>query len=327
MKQARNNVLEEQKPHHANIMCYTEIILEGNMHTENYVMQSLELHLFFGRIMKEHSLFLQANFTPVSIRFSKQAEMYQREFENLLWQAIQISNGLISRDVLDSGELVTEFTALAEKQTQHFTGIAIRQELTQRELCLTCECCQINCGTEKNCQVQRINRHALKLLDGLIGLKECILEHVLHCDMFTMNYPLLLEHIIREAKLYREYIQILEQEGSLSCQSMKEVECFWNRIMMEHAMFIRGLLDPAETELFDTADGFVKEYAGLLKCCQNAHNQTLTSDSLEKTIRLRDFKAAGTEGITQCKIRSVILPLLADHVLREANHFIRLLKY
>lgn len=34
----------------------------------------------------------------------------------------------------------------------------------------------------------------------------------------------------------------------------------------------------------------------------------------------------GAEGILQCKIRSVILPLLADHVLREANHYIRLLR-
>ncbi|MGM9599915.1 MAG: DUF2935 domain-containing protein [Faecousia sp.] len=41
---------------------------------------------------------------------------------------------------------------------------------------------------------------------------------------------------------------------------------------------------------------------------------------------LRDFKAAGAKGIQECKIRSVILPLLADHVLREANHYIRLLK-
>ena len=33
----------------------------------------------------------------------------------------------------------------------------------------------------------------------------------------------------------------------------------------------------------------------------------------------------GAKGISGCKIRSVILPLLADHVLREANHYIRLL--
>ena len=34
------------------------------MNSHPYVTRSLELHLFFGRIMKEHALFLKAGFTP-----------------------------------------------------------------------------------------------------------------------------------------------------------------------------------------------------------------------------------------------------------------------
>lgn len=44
------------------------------------------------------------------------------------------------------------------------------------------------------------------------------------------------------------------------------------------------------------------------------------------TQKFRDFKQAGAEGIETCKIKSIILPLLADHVLREANHYLRLLE-
>ncbi len=54
--------------------------------------------------------------------------------------------------------------------------------------------------------------------------------------------------------------------------------------------------------------------------------ETYITTSLETTKRYRDFKEAGTEGITGCEIRSIILPLLADHVLREANHYLRLLR-
>ena len=95
---------------------------------------------------------------------------------------------------------------------------------------------------------------------------------------------------------------------------------------MEHAMFIRGLLDPCETELYNAADGFEKEYSALLEQCRKAQNRTMTADSLEETVKLREFKTTATKGIEPCKIRSIILPLLADHVLREANHYIRLLK-
>ena len=48
-------------------------------------------------------------------------------------------------------------------------------------------------------------------------------------------------------------------------------------------------------------------------------------NTLELTEKFRDFKQTGVQGIEACKIRSLILPLLADHVLREANHYIRIL--
>lgn len=297
------------------------------MNTNNYVVKSLELHLFFARIMKEHSLFLRAGFTPVNADFASKAEYYKREFENLLGQAVALGNGVISRQVLNSGEIVTDFTEMAEMQTESFTGIRINKEITARELQMSARNSSWQDVSGRFRQVQRLNNMALSLLDGLIEFKENILNKVLNCEMFTMNYPLLIEHIIREAKLYRDYVQMLENRGDLPNESMKQVECFWNRIMMEHAMFIRGLLDPTEADLFNMADEFAGDYAELLKTCNNAQYRTMTSDSLAETIRFRDFKAAGTEGIQQCKIRSIILPLLADHVLREANHYIRLLQY
>lgn len=296
------------------------------MNTNNYVEKSLELHMFFGRIMKEHSFFLKAGFTPANRGFSERAEYFKNEFDKLLCKAVRLGNGIISQQVLCSQELVTEFTALAEKQTECLTGISINNEITYRELNLKSGCGKCGDNSEMRSRVRELNQTALRLLDGLISFKETILKRVLCGEMFTANYPLLIEHIIREAKLYREYVECLEKNGFLGDSSMKEIECFWNQIMMEHAMFIRGLLDPSETGMFDSADKFADEYGELLNRCRNAQNNTLSSDTLETTQRFRDFKAAGAQGIEQCKIRLIILPLLADHVLREANHYIRLLK-
>lgn len=294
------------------------------MNNNFYVVKSLELHLFFGRIMKEHALFLKAGFTPADPSFSDKAEFYLNEFERLLCEVVSLSNGIVGKEVLESGEVITEFTALAEEQTQCFTGIPIDQEITAKTLDLKCMESQRGSTTQLSGKVRRLNRTGLKLVDGLIGFKEDILKCVLRCDMFTTNYPLLIEHMLREANLYRRCIEILEREGDLREQTMKETERFWNQIMMEHAQFIRGQLDPCETELYCKADGFAKQYCRLLGTSGNAC--TLTEESLAQTLQFRDFKAAGTQGIQQCKIRSVILPLLADHVLREANHYLRLLQ-
>lgn len=297
------------------------------MNSNRYVMRSLELHLFFGRIMKEHALFLRAGFTPAAPEFSEKAEFYRKEFEALLGETVGLSDGVVGKDVLASGEVVTEFTLVAECQTEKLTGIPIDQEITRSSLCLNgADCRRCQNLSQLQGKVRALNRRAWKLLDGLIGFKESILHCVAQGELFTLNYPLLIEHILREAKLYRSYVELLEREGDLPDRVVKDNECFWNQIMMEHAQFIRGLLDPCEKELFCTADDFAKEYCRLLNASRSACDRTLTGESLAQTEKFRDFKAAGAQGIQQNKIRSVILPLLADHVLREANHYIRLLR-
>ena len=313
----------------AQIQYQRHILLQPTMRGEialmdRYVTLSLELHLFFARIMKEHALFLEAGFTPANEEFVRKADFYKRGFESVLRRAIGLSHGITDQSVLESGELFTEFTANAERQTQCFTGIPIDRELTAMAARLRCGGpCRVSPVLCR--QVKQLNETALRLLDGLIGFKETTLKRVLACRMFTMNYLLLLEHIIREAKLYRTFLRDAER-CCLDGQTMKETEVFWNQIMMEHAQFIRGLLDPTEDALIKTSDAFAQEYAALLARAREANDAAMgRQEALKETLRFRDFKTAGVQGITGCKIRSVILPLLADHVLREANHYIRLL--
>lgn len=293
----------------------------------NFVTMSLETHLFFARIMKEHSLFLQAGFQPPGEKYRKKADWFRRRWEDFLGRAVRASDGIVAKEVLDSGEIVTEFTRKAERQTSHLTGISIDGDITEAEYRLRHGCLRRE-NPQMTCMVRKLNEEALQLLSGLIDLKQNVLEDVEQCRIFTVNYPLLIEHIIREAKLYCSIIRELNEKGEMCPVCQKQMEAFWNRIMMEHALFIRGLLDPSEEKLIDTADEFAKDYKRLLEKAKEKERCTMdemTRKTIEETIKYRDFKEAGTEGIIGCEIYSIILPLLADHVLREANHYLRIL--
>ena len=295
---------------------------------QRYVVLSIELHLFFARIMKEHGLFLEAGFTPKDTRFSNEAEHYKREFEKILSNAVNMSNGIIRPNVLNSGEIVTDFTLGTEQKTQNLTGIKINQNITVLESKLhSGNNPQVSATLVK--QVNQLNINAKRLVSELINFKQRILDGVLSCNLFTVNYPLLIEHIMREAKLYLSLISNLENKVDIDSKDARETELFWDQIMMEHALFIRGLLDPSEEELINTSNEFADEFKSLIEEAQAMTAATInsvTNETLNQTIQLKEFKQAGTQGIASCKIRSIILPLLADHVLREANHYIRLLE-
>lgn len=296
---------------------------------ENYITLSLETHLFFARIMKEHSFFLEAGFPCVNKDWIEKADYFRQEFEDLLMDVVKLSNGRINNPILNSNELVTEFTIPAERQTECLSGIAFNTELTQMTT-------NLHSGFSRDINreflriVHQINERSIHLLNGLIDFKENILIEVGNGKLFTFNYPLLIEHIKREACLYRSTIDNLMRNRQVSYQGLLGTEEFWNQIMMEHALFIRGLLDPSEEELVKTAHNFAMDYKKLLEMAKNRDcmaNQAMTRNSLDETLKYRDFKAAGTKGILNCEIDSIIIPLLADHVLREANHYIRILNF
>lgn len=296
-----------------------------------FIRQSLETHLFFARIMKEHSLFLQVSFTPRDANYAQQADAFQREFDGLLAAVIALSNGVVSSGVLQSGEIVTPYTLEAERVSAYYTGVQIQTELTQAETGLmTGDSVIVNPVLEE--RVSTLNQRAIGSINALIQFKVTILSNVLACRMFTANYPLLIDHILREARLYLQIVQrIQSREGINIDREVFEQEFFWNRIMAEHAKFIRGFLDPTENELINRANYFSNEFDQLTVEAKVAVDLTIplvsvTDESLIATKAIRDFKAQGTQGLVECKIRSIMLPLLGDHTLREANHYLRLLQ-
>ncbi len=297
---------------------------------QDYIVNSLEQHLFFARIMKEHAFFLKVGFLPPGANLAQEGEQFLRQFETLLSRTIALSDHVVRNRVLNSGEIFTEFTDIAERQTQRLSGTFINRKLTAREMQLKGRDCNEDLRVSQPFirQVRQLNRDGLTLVNRLINYKERLLRDINSCNLYNSNYPLLIEHILREARLYRAHLMRLEDISDSSCQELRDSELFWNRIMMEHALFIRGLLDPTEEELINTSDNFAADYRRLLETSAAANDKMMRNGNhaLALTQKFRDFKRAGVEGIEACQIRSIILPLLADHVLREANHYIRLLE-
>lgn len=296
-----------------------------------YIRYSLETNLFFLRIVKEHAIFAAASLPPRDRAVAAKLLATKSSFEKLLSDTIELSDRAVSYEVLASDELVTDFTLEAEMMTQFLTGIPIDTGLTRRELELRGEK-KIRNNNELKDEVAALNRKAISMTKTAVALKNKLLNNVLQCKAFSYTYPTMLEHVIEESRYFVILLEKLENWDTID--SVKEIirqELNWNHIMEEHSKFIRGYLDPEEEKLFDSANAFAKEFERLMeKTEQAADNPKLipevTRESLKDVAGLRNFKVQSVEGILKCRIKSVIPPLLADHVTREANHYLRLLK-
>ena len=156
--------------------------------TMEFVRQSLGLHLFFTRIMKEHSFFLEIGFTPRDRDFTQTADEFRIAFDKILREVIMLSDGVVGSDFLSSGEVITPYTLKAEEASKFYTGVPINTELTEMEANLS----PGNHNNSDNMRAQRVydlNQKVIDLLGQLINFKTRIFNDMISCKMFTVNYP------------------------------------------------------------------------------------------------------------------------------------------
>ncbi|WP_414698849.1 DUF2935 domain-containing protein [Paenibacillus sp. LPE1-1-1.1] len=183
--------------------------------------------------------------------------------------------------------------------------------------------------------IRRFNEEVHTAVSYIWAFKRKVLGLILTCQLpGANNFPLLVDHVSREANYFRNRLAELNL-GRLEPlpDAIIDENVFFLRIMADHAKFISHLLDPSERQLVEQANNFSQEFDQLLfqaKDLESMRPQSQTVPLLDQFLdqnrvsvkSLRDFKKTARDLIEACRIKSIIHPLLADHVFREAEHFL-----
>ncbi|MER2089344.1 MAG: DUF2935 domain-containing protein [Sporosarcina sp.] len=185
--------------------------------------------------------------------------------------------------------------------------------------------------------IRQLNIQVYQAAASIWAYKRKVLGLILRCQITSNNYPLLVDHTSREAAYFAKRLKELN-EGKLKPlpEAIIKENVFFLKIMADHSKFIGHLLDPSERKLVDQAREFSHDFDQLLFQAQDLDHmrpQSETKPLLEhfldqnrvSVVSLRDFKKTARDLIEACKIKSNIPALLADHVYREADHFLHII--
>ncbi|MDR6551580.1 DUF2935 domain-containing protein [Paenibacillus qinlingensis] len=187
-------------------------------------------------------------------------------------------------------------------------------------------------------QIRRFNTEVSSAAAHIWAFKRKVLGLIIQCKLpGGNNFPLLVDHTSREANYFRNRLHELNS-GRLEPlhDAIIDENVFFLRIMADHAKFIGHLLDPSERQLVEQARNFSHDFDQLLFQAidlSGMRPQSQTDPLLDQfldqnrvsVVALRDFKKTARDLIEACKIKSIIHPLLADHVFREAERFLAII--
>ncbi|OLN22990.1 hypothetical protein BTO30_06970 [Domibacillus antri] len=185
--------------------------------------------------------------------------------------------------------------------------------------------------------LKQFNSQVYQAATSIWAYKRKVLGLILRCKIRTNNFALLVDHISREAAYFANRLKELN-EGKLKPlpEAIIKENVFFLKIMADHAKFIGHLLDPSERKLVEQAREFSYDFDQLLYQTidldsMRPHSETrpilnqFLDENRVSVVSLRNFKKTAKDLIEECKIKSNIHPLLADHVFREAERFLHII--
>lgn len=186
--------------------------------------------------------------------------------------------------------------------------------------------------------IRQFNAEVYHAATCIWAFKRKILGLILQCKLpGGNNFPLLVDHTSREARYFSNRLDELNS-GRLEPlpDAIIDENVFFLRIMADHAKFIGHLLDPSERKLVEQAREFSHDFDTLMfqaidlsSMRPESQTEPLLSQFVDENRvsvkALRDFKKTARDLIDECRIKSIIHPLLADHVFREAERFLFIL--
>ena len=256
---------------------------------------------FWLEIMRDHALFIKLGLPADNVGLINEAESFFKEFSSIVNRASKVCNEKqFTRLVADSLDAVAEFL--------------------------------------------RFKRH--------------LLHQMLICKVSGNNPPLMLDHMAREAEYVLALFGRIKNQVKNPHMSKTRENVFWLRLMADHTKFILGRLDPSERVILHSVNAFSNEFEDLFLEANDfysmlTHPGQLPLPAMDKKVKksycgvlphldppaynrfihdvrasvlcLRDFKKALYNMTVECRVVSIIPPLLADHMRREADHFLMVL--
>lgn len=287
------------------------------LNDEEFIRLSIENHLFWARIMKEHAIFIESSMPPPQAQLAAQADQFKQQFDRILAESIRLANGIVPGRAIQSGQYFTRYTEASEQATQQLTGIEINSNLTKAEYSIQPSGSYTPAQpTAQN--VFSLNQYVLEQINAFAKFKSDLYNMQASCRIFTFLYTSVYEHVFHEAMKYMEILTGLQKREE---NYNNGFEAFWNQHMSDHAKVMRGWFDPTESEHFNKADSFAKTFDAMIK-----KGNASRAEELAATRGLSEFKANTTQEILECKVKSLMAPLFTDHILREALYYIYLLQ-
>ena len=290
-----------------------------------FFIQSLRDHLYYLRTIRSFCITIELSFYKNNEDYITMAQDFANKCDELGREAISYTGGFVSKEALNSGIYVTEFSLPCEKLTEKLFGINIDTAFTQKEL-------ELQAGINENINsgvigsIKKLNAKALTFANNFSKFCEEIRNKLDTNNLFSFSYSDFFSYIFDEINTYiLDLERIIRMEGYSPIYAVG-YEYNFAVTLQKTARFIRDWVDVKSVDVFDMAEYYVNSFGEIIdKYLKASISPDVQEELAEATNNLlldyQDFLRNILKRLLAREIYFITPPISIDNIYTSVNFY------
>ena len=295
----------------------------------NYISFAIENSLVITRLMYDHVIFLKVIIyyagSNNNDNYEKHFDEVQDMYKDLLLDFLTLANGSVSAKFLREHILITEYTDILEKKTCLLSRKKTDPKINELSLSLK--------PKKSNKEYTKYEKETLKTLLKKLELilkksieKYELLNYEIDENIMEMFFdPNFINHFIDETKLFLYTLDFFVKQIKFTPSFVFCLNFEVAKILNEHSKYVYQMNNPVSDVFNEPIKKSSTESHDIMMesgtTMSPSSSKQISHECIDCTTDFIKWNEELLKRLVHMGYYQVIIPLLYDHILREANYF------
>ena len=298
------------------------------LNNEDIFLQSLVNHIYFAGSIRSFCSTIGLTFFKNNDEYIDRAIALGYRAADIINKTILLMNKEIATAVVENDVYITPYTKDLDLLTQSLFEISLVIQV-DKDLQILGDRGDVIFDDEIMTKIDNLNQEAMTLINDFKAFCQEIKMKIDGGEVFSYLYPDFFNYMYDEISVYGRDIERILNKKDYTDFYLSEYTYYFNELLRESALYIRGFLDTSDQDIFDMASYYINAFANLTeKYLKNTDTNINLSIEAEKlVINYQKFVTGVIDKLLKAKIYFITPPITLDNFLTNINVYLFILKY
>ena len=290
--------------------------------------ESLVNHLYFAGSIRSFCSTIGLTFFKNNQSYIDKAIALGYRATDIINETIMLMDYELAKNVLNSDVYITPYTKELDLLTQKLFSISLLIQI-DKDIDVLKSRDEVVFNDEYMTKIDDINNKSVGLINDFKNFCQEIKTKLDNGELFSYLYPDFFNYMYDEISVYGRDIDRIMSKKDYTEFYLNEFTYYFNELLRESALYIRGFLDTVDQDIFDKASLYANAFANLTEkyLKKSSTNTNLNLETERLVINYKKFVSDIIERLLSAKTYFVTPPITLDNFLTNINVYLYILKY